>query len=324
MHRAAPSSTAINWFWCKTMPQTIAITGTTGFVGSNFLNLAVREGYQLRALTRRPQDARPRVEWIEGSLSDPDSLLRLADGADALVHIAGVVNAPDRAGFETGNVAGTLAVVEAAKKMGIRRFVHVSSLAASHPDLSIYGETKAKAEKIIGTSGLDWTIVRPPAIYGPGDREMLDLFKMAKMGFILLPPDTDGKLSAIHVHDLVRFLLRLTRQDEDMTSQIYEIDDGAKNGWTHKSFATAIGLAVGKRVAAIGMPRFALEIGAVLDRALRHRKAKLTKDRISYFCHKDWTIDAKRRPPADIWQPEIETRVGLKQTATWYRSNEWL
>ncbi|WP_339689163.1 NAD-dependent epimerase/dehydratase family protein [uncultured Parasphingorhabdus sp.] len=306
------------------LQKTIAITGATGFVGGRMLDLVVRNGYEARALTRRKQDDRPGVTWVRGALDDTASLANLCAGADVVLHIAGVVNAPDRNGFEAGNVAGTLAVIEAAKQAGTKRFVHVSSLAATRPELSIYGETKAKAEKIVATSGLDWTIIRPPAVYGPGDGEMLELFKMARLGFITLPPDADGRLSVIHVEDLCEALLALLPEQEDFTAGIFEVDDGKPGGWTQASFAKAIGWAMGKRITAVGVPKSLLHLGAKADRLIRRDKAKLTKDRVNYFCHDDWTIDPQRRLPARLWQPQIETREGLKDTAKWYRQNDWL
>ena len=303
---------------------TVAITGATGFVGSRMLDLLVRQGHEVRALTRRKQDDRPNVSWIRGALDDAESLAKLCGSADVVLHIAGVVNAPDRTGFETGNVAGTLAVVEAAKQAGAKRFIHVSSLAANHPKLSIYGETKARSEKIVATSGLDWTIIRPPAIYGPGDGEMLDLFKMAKMGFVTLPPDADGRLSVIHVDDLCAALMALIPCYDDLTAAIFEVDDGKPGGWTQASFAKAIGWAMGKRITAIGLPKFLLRLGARADRLIRGDRAKLTKDRINYFCHDDWTVDPQKQLPTQLWKPQIKTAEGLKNTAKWYRQNDWL
>ena len=99
-----------------------------------------------------------------------------------------MVNAPDRAGFASGNIAGTQTVVDAATRAGIKRFVHVSSLSAREPGLSNYGWSKQEAERVVAASPLDWTMVRPPAIYGPGDMEMRDTFRAAQLGIALTPP----------------------------------------------------------------------------------------------------------------------------------------
>jgi uncharacterized protein YbjT (DUF2867 family) len=299
----------------------LAITGGTGFVGKTLVGQALAAGYQVRALTRKARPLVENVVWVEGSLDDPASLLRLARGSDAVVHVAGVVNAPDRAAFEAGNVTGTMNIVQAAKQEGVDRFIHVSSLAAREPELSNYGWSKAKAERIVGMSGLDWTMVRPPAIYGPGDRDMLDLFKMAKLGFVLLPPS--GRTSLIEVSDLARLLLALVPSQAG-TTQIYEADDGRDGGWSHVGFGAAIGWAFAKRVATIPMPRAVLNFGAKADRLMRGSKAKLTHDRVSYFCHSDWVIDPLKRPPAHLWKPTVNTRDGLKATAASYRKAGWL
>lgn len=304
--------------------QTLALTGATGFVGEHLLNLAVRAGFPVRALTRRRQDDRPNVTWVDGALDNRESLDELCSAADVVIHIAGVVNAADRAGFEAGNVAGTLAMVEAAKKADCKRFIHVSSLAATQPELSIYGDTKARAEKIVASSGLDWTIVRPPAVYGPGDGEMLDIFKMARYGLVTLPPDADGVLSVIHVDDLSRALMTLIPVHEDLTARIFEVDDGQAGGWTQTDFAKAIGRAVGKRIKPVATPKFLLELAAKADRLVRKDKAKLTADRVSYFCHDDWTINPAKRLPHQLWVPKMDTEKGLKDTAQWYRLNDWL
>ena len=102
-----------------------------------------------QALTRRPQDAREGVDWIEGSLEDRDALERLVTESDAVIHVAGVINAPNAAGFEAGNVTGTLAMLAAATAAGTQRFVHVSSLAAREPKLSQYGASKARSEELV-------------------------------------------------------------------------------------------------------------------------------------------------------------------------------
>ncbi|HEU0045215.1 SDR family oxidoreductase [Sphingomonas sp.] len=290
----------------------LALTGATGFVGGHVLDQALAAGHQVRALTRRPQAERMGVTWIAGDLASSG---RFAQGADAVVHVAGVVNAPDRAGFAAGNVDGTRRMLAAARDAGVRRFVHVSSLAAREPGLSAYGWSKAEAEKRVEDSDLDWTIVRPPAVFGPGDLEMLDMFRLARRHVVPLPPR--GRLSVIAVEDLAALLLALAATSGPRT--IYEADDGT-GGWTHDGFARAIGRAVGKRVLPLPLPGLLLSAAAAIDAALRGPGAKLTPDRVAYFRHPDWTIDPARRPPAALWQPVQPTGDALARTAAWYRT----
>jgi nucleoside-diphosphate-sugar epimerase len=300
---------------------TLAVTGGTGFVGKRFIDLALAGGWKVKALARSSQSMREGLTWIHGSLSDRASLSTLLAGSNAVIHIAGAVNAPDRAAFAQANIAGTQSVIDATKAAGVSRFVHVSSLAAREPGLSNYGWSKAGAEDAVRSSGLDWVMVRPPGIYGPGDRDQLDLFKAARLRVMPLPPA--GRLSLLHVDDLTRLLLVLAAPGAP-SGMIYEADDGRDGGWSHTDYAKAIADAVGRKALLLPLPAALIGLGAKIDRALRGDKAKLTADRAAYFCHPDWVIDPAARPPATLWVPEIETRQGLRDTAKWYRQAGWL
>ena len=302
--------------------ELVALTGATGFVGQTVLDRLRLRGHEVRALTRRAQPRREGVEWVQGDLADGEALAALATGASVVIHIAGVVNAPDAAGFEAGNVAGTLAVIEAATRAGVPRFIHVSSLSARHPELSDYGASKARAERVVMASGLDWTIVRPPAIYGPRDTEMFELFKFAGKGIVPLPPQ--GHLSVIHVDDLARLLLALIPGGEEVTQQVFEPDDGRPGGWKHSEFARALGWALGRRIVPLHMPPWLLRIGARLDKLVRGKGAKLTADRVGYMCHTDWRVTPEGSIPETLWKPKVPTREGLRSAADWYRLNDWL
>jgi nucleoside-diphosphate-sugar epimerase len=300
----------------------LAITGGTGFVGQALLDLALADGCEVAALARRKQKPREHVEWIAGDLASPEALRAMMRQADAVIHVAGVVNARDKDGFEQGNVVGTLNVIEAAQQAGLTRLVHVSSLSAREPHLSDYGASKARAEKLVKASGLDWTIVRPPAIYGPRDTEMLELFKVSRFGFVPMPKE--GRASVIHVEDLAQLLLALAPGGEGVTGHSFEPDDGRMNGWSHYELARAIGWAMGGRPRVIGLSPRTLHRAARADRFVRRSRAKLTPDRAAYFSHPDWVVTRGARPPHELWQPRIETREGLKETARWYRENGWV
>lgn len=301
----------------------LAVTGATGFVGQALLDAAEQRGVEVRALTRRATPERRGVEWLRGDLHNRATLARLVERAEAVIHVAGVVNTPDPTGFHLGNVEGTLELVEAAVAAGVPRLVFVSSLAAREPQLSAYGASKRKAEQLVAASGLDWTIVRPPAIYGPRDREILELFKLAqRWGVVPMPPK--GRASLIHVDDLAMLLLALVPGGEGVTRAMFEPDDGRPGGWSHTELAHAIGAAVGKRVLAPGLPEPLLRAAAALDKMLRGKAAKLTPDRVGYMVHPDWVSRPMHAVPESIWRPEIATPGGLTRTAEWYRQQGWL
>lgn len=301
----------------------IAVTGATGFVGQSLLETAGRAGgLTLRALTRHPQRPRSGIEWVPGDLASPTVLAAMVQGAEAVIHIAGVTNTPDPAVFESGNVAGTLAMIEATKAAGVSRFIHVSSLAAREPALSLYGASKARAEKLVMASGLDWTIVRPPAVYGPRDKDLLELFKAARFGVVPVP--AQGRTSMIHAEDLARLLLALLPPSEEVSFRTFEPDDGKPYAWSHVDLARAIGAAVGRRVRVLQLSDKWLTRAANLDMKWRKTNARLTLDRVGYMIHPDWVATTTARVPADVWQPRISTRAGLKATADWYRAKGWL
>lgn len=302
----------------------LAITGATGFIGSAVLAEALAQRHQVKALARRDQAPRAGVEWVRGDLGDTAALAALVAGADAVIHVAGLTNTPDPAEFEVANVTGTANVLAAMAGAGVRRLVFVSSLAAREPKLSAYGASKARAESLVEASGLDWTTVRPPGVYGPRDIDYLDMFRTAKWGFVPLPPG--GASSIIHADDLAALLVVLAASNAAPTrKKVYEPDDGREGGWSHKELAAAIGRAVGKgRVFAPHLPRTMLDVAAAADRIARGDRAKLTPDRVGYMCHPNWVSRFDRKPPPGLWQPRIEGEAGLKATAEWYRREGWL
>ena len=296
----------------------LAVTGATGFVGQALLDQALADGHTVRALVRRPQAARAGVEWIMGGLDDGAALRSLLRGAEAVIHVAGVVN--DAAEFERGNVTGTLNLIEAMQAEGLARLIYVSSLSAREPELSAYGASKARAEKLILASGLDWTIVRPPGIYGPHDVDYFEMFRLARWGVMPVPPKP-GRASIIHVADLARLLLAVVPGREGVSHETFEPDDGRKQGWSHYELARTIGWAMGRRPWVLHLSRGWLDRAAKADQLLRGTKARLTADRVGYMAHPDWVVSAARRPPAGLWRPQVPTREGLKQVAQWYRDN---
>jgi len=303
----------------------IAITGATGFVGSRVAALA---GQPVRALTRRPQPPQDNVEWVVGDLDDRNALARLCEGAAAVIHIAGVVNAADEAGFHAGNVRGTGNVLAAVRAAGVQRFVHVSSLAARQPRLSLYGASKHDAEHLVMGSALDWVIVRPPGVYGPGDREMLDLFKAARFGIGLAPGGPRARISLIHVDDLARALITLASSGP--TREVLEIDDGAgaHGGHAHADHAAAIAAALGRkppRMIKVSNRMLGLAASlATLFAGWQGKLPTLSRDRAFYLAYPDWVARGGNAALADVWQPQFALTQGMADTVAGYRAAGWL
>lgn len=301
----------------------IALTGATGFVGSATLEVALQKGHRVRALARRDQPSRDGVEWVSGDLQNEAALARLCEGADCMIHVAGLTSTPNPGRFEPANVAGTANVIEAMRSSGLARLVFVSSLSAREPRLSAYGASKARAEALVEASGLDWTIVRPPAVYGPRDSDMFELFRAASFGIVPVPPE--GRTSLIHVEDLARLLVALAAPNPVTSCAVYEPWDDNPYGYDHAELAQLIGEAVGRENAvALKLPASVMRFAAKADRALRGPKAKLTEDRVGYMLHPDWVCDPRKAPPISLWQALWSGEDGLRHTAQWYREQGWL
>jgi nucleoside-diphosphate-sugar epimerase len=302
------------------MALTLAITGGTGFVGSHSIDEALRRGHHVRALARRPQPPRDGLDWVPGSLEDGPALRHLVDGADVVLHIAGVTNAATPAGFYAGNVAGTAALRAA---IGPLPLVHVSSLSAREPRLSAYGASKYQAEGIARGAAGPVTLLRPPGVYGPGDTDMLALFKAVKAG--LAPVPRNALAALIYGPDLAAALVALA---EDAAGAgraagcILEIDDGT-GGYSQPDIVRAI-------AAVLGVPARPLEVPAVVIRAaalaataaarLSGNLPTLSLDRAGYLAHPDWTADSARLLSLGLWRPETGISAGMAATALWYRN----
>jgi nucleoside-diphosphate-sugar epimerase len=301
------------------MALTLAITGGTGFVGSHTIDEALRRGHRVRALARRPQPPRDRVEWIAGSLQDLPALRRLAEGADAVLHIAGVTNAAGPADFYAGNVAGTAAVRAA---IGTTPLVHVSSLSAREPQLSHYGASKLQAEAVARGAAGPVTLIRPPGVYGPGDTDMLALFKAVKAG--LAPVPRNARAALIYGPDLAAALVALA---EDAAGPghaagcSFEIDDGT-GGYSQPEIVRAIAAVLGVTPRPLEVPGAVIRAAALAATAaarLQGRLPTLSLDRAGYLAHPDWTANSAPLLALGLWRPETGLAAGMAATALWYR-----
>src|SRR3989304_8264423 len=167
----------------------ILITGSTGFVGRNIVKKAKEKGLKLKCLVRSPERARSvlgdNIEFAQGDVLNSNSLDKAMEGVEAIIHLVGIIVETKGASFENVHYHGTVNVVEAAKKAGVKRYLHMSALGTRADAESRYHKTKWQAEENVRNSGLDWTIFRPSVIFGSED-EFINMFiRMIKLSPII-------------------------------------------------------------------------------------------------------------------------------------------
>ena len=272
---------------------------------------------RVRALTRGAKPLESELlTWIPGSLESPTALEALVDGATHLVHLAARVRGNTRDDFLATNTHATNALLDCcAKSKSARRILLVSSLAARKPNLSHYAESKHLAERGLAqhSRGLEWTIFRPPAVYGPGDKEIRPLLKLASLGVLPVPGNADHRVSLLHVEDLVAAMLAWlpARQAH---GELFELCDSTIGGYDWKQLAHILSEHQGRKVRLLRLPHALLvSVGAVslgVGRLIG-RPVMLSPGKARELLHADWTADATLAIERLEWQPRLSFAQGL-------------
>ncbi|WP_419321243.1 NAD-dependent epimerase/dehydratase family protein [Caulobacter sp. ErkDOM-E] len=305
----------------------VAVTGATGFLGRHLVRALVADDWTVRVLSRRDiidpdwQGLEPRI--VIGGLSDRAALDRLCAGATLVIHVAGLIKARSRADFDRTNVDGSRDVALAARAAGAR-LVLVSSLAAREPSLSDYAASKRGGEEaareVIGDS---LTIVRPPAIYGPGDMETLGLFKAAQTAPFLPALDPAARIAMIHVEDAVAAIAGLAI---DHRSGVFALSDARTDGYSWTEVMTAAARAVGKAPYIARVPTWLISALAQLSEGVSLANGKIsifTTGKAREMLHLDWSVSDSESLPSAI-APRYGIDSGFAQSVQWYRAKGFL
>ncbi|HYF38066.1 MAG TPA: NAD(P)-dependent oxidoreductase [Gemmatimonadales bacterium] len=318
------------------------VTGATGFVGSHLVEALLQRGVEVTALARSADKAAALtalgVRVVPGDLHDHDALRLATQDQSVIYHVAGAVAARGENEFLRANRDGTGNLVAAAQTHGSPRFILVSSLAAGGPSprglplqgdesprpVTAYGRSKLAAERLVQSSGLPWTIVRPPMVYGPRDREVLKLFRLVRLGIAPVFGDGGQELSAVHGADLGTALVAAGNTSAAV-GRIYNACH--PEVFTSAQFARAVAGAMGRSVRVVRLPRIAGQaLLSVTERAARigGRVTILTTDKANEFFQPAWTGDPAPLIRDTGWQPGFDLNQGLADTYQWYRKAGWL
>ncbi len=306
------------------MPLKIALTGATGFVGRAVVSELAATSCRVSALVREPARAglNHKVRLVEGDLQNTAALDDLTRDADAVIHIAGVIGALSRDEFFAANEQGSRAVAEAAARNGVKRFVHISSLAAREPELSLYGASKRAGEAAVEafTDRMSVVILRPPAVYGPGDRGTLPLLRSLTQSLAVIPGTSTSRFSLIYVDDLARIIVEAATAAR---TGVVELDDGRRQGYGWKDLAQIAAASEQKSITPIFLPKsvaMAVGMGAEAFARMRGKLPFVSPDKIQQLYFSDWVARGEGWP---LKEP-VGFEDGFKSTMDWYRKAQWL
>ena len=300
------------------MPQVVALTGGTGFIGRAVLDQLLAAGHSVRLLARNPATvplASDRLQIIPGSLQDQSALEKLVVDADVIVHCAGRVRGRSIQEFTSDNVTATQAILDVSR--GNANFIYISSLAARNPSLSHYALSKLRAEQAVRAYQTDkWMIIRPPAVYGPGDRELRPLFDWLRRGILWVPGSQTNRFSLLHVTDLAELISHLVGQFQPAL-RIYEPHDGRPGGYQWLDIQSIAESVFKRKVRRYTVPRAILNTVAYANMvfcAMSGKTPMLTPGKVRELVHSDWVSDPTILNSG--WQPRTNFEHGLQDLYT--------
>ncbi|HXY69615.1 MAG TPA: NAD(P)-dependent oxidoreductase [Gemmatimonadales bacterium] len=321
------------------------VTGATGFVGSHLAATLAGRGDRVVCLARRPEQAAflaaLGARAAPGSLEDLESLKAALQGVDTVFHVAGLTAAGSEAEFLSVNEGGTARLVEAVRSAApaLARFVHVSSIAAVGPTargtrlsedspcrpLTAYGRSKLAGEAVVRAAGVPWTIVRPPVVYGPRDRELLRLFRIARYGVAPVFGWGGQELSLVFVADLAEGIARAGREPATV-GETYHL--AHPEIVTARRLAVEIGRAVrGHAPLILPLPgALAAPIVRAIGRAAAAtgRRTVVSGDKMAEFLAPAFGTSVAKAERELGWRPAHDLVRGLAETTAWYRSERLL
>lgn len=318
------------------------VTGGTGFVGRHLIDALLRRGDDVTALVRSPTKARAleamAVRLVRGDLDDDAALASATRDQEIVYHVAGLVAARNEDEFLKVNRDGTRRLLEAAAGQSKARFLLVSSMAAGGPSqpgrplqgdeparpVTAYGRSKLAGEEVVRCGPLPWTILRPPAVYGPGDREILKVFKIARLGVAPVFGGGTQELSLVYGPDLGEALAAAGHAQSTSGKIYYPCHPEIL---TSGEMIQTIGRAMDKKVTILPLPsvlaRSILAITAAGAR-ITGKATLLTPDKANEFFAPAWTADPGPLVRDSGWRAAHDLATGSARTLEWYRAQQWM
>jgi nucleoside-diphosphate-sugar epimerase len=266
----------------------------------------------------------PNIQWILGRLDDPESLAQLLSGSDTVIHGAGIVRGSEWRHFEKVNTEGVARMVQTARQMHPSpRFLLLSSLTAREPQLSHYAASKRLGEKVLESDGgdLEWAVLRPPAVYGPGDREIAPLLQWMCRGVAPQASSRASKFSMLYIDDLADAIVALLEQAHWQRST-FELHDGRSGGYHWGEVVQVVSRVAARNVFCFKLPRLMIRTAAAVNLGAARicgYAPMLTPGKVRELEHPDWICDNTVFSKATGWQPRTDLAEGIRRTLVYLK-----
>ena len=301
----------------------VLLTGATGFIGRHVERQLLNAGHQVLAVVRPERTSiplDPRTSVIRASLLDPVAIGAALAQATAVIHLAGAVRGATALDFSTVNVDGVRIMRDAILKSNPELPVLLmSSLAASFPELSEYsGSKRAGEDMFTADTRLRWTAIRPPAVYGPGDKELRLLLNLLRQGVIIIPGNPEQRLSFIHVVDLASACVHWLTHHQILCHRVFSIDDGRSDGYDWPAIVNEV---CERRLLKVVIPPSLLRVlgrvnGWIADRL--DQAPMLSPGKVRELMNLSWvardTEGTQAFAAATGWHPAWQLGHGVRQT----------
>ncbi len=305
----------------------IAVTGATGFVGQTTVRALKRAfpGARLRLLVRNASGRRLPAGFggctvVDGTLVATDALNSLVEGAGCVVHIAAAIRGNSACDFERDNIHGTRRLVDAiADSAPDAHLIHLSSLAARRPELSWYAASKRAAEEVVASGRSRFSILRPPAVYGPGDPALAGFWRLLARGWLIRAGTNDSRFSMLHVDDLAEAIWRLVEHGPAM--KILPLAGPQPDrGWRWEDLADLARQVGDRRVRLVSIPGPMLYMtgafGLIISR-ITGRRAILSPGKARELLQRDWVCDNLDLQERLNWEPTTRLERALGNLPGW-------
>ncbi len=330
-------------FLSMLMKKKVLVTGANGFVGSNLVRALLENGYEVTCVVRRTSNLisleNLPVSFKYADYNSLSSLQEACKDQEIIFHIAAKVREINKKRYFEANVELTKNLLESIKSSNVKKFVILSTQAATGPakglspktetctcnPVSYYGKSKLEAERVVREKcPVPWVIIRPPSVYGPRDRDFLLYFKLVNIHLAPMAGSKKKYFSLVYVEDLVRMII-MAAENERGNNEIFFAGDG--NVYMLEEFIDAVKETMHKKAMNLHIPIFLSYLIATFNEGMKYitkKQAIINMQKVKEMRQCYWLCSTEKAKKILNYKPQYSLQKGVNKTYQWYKGHQWL